>query len=236
MADEGSILLLGFGDQRKALAGRVFLLRLKTAWAETLEEARETVAGGEPRAVVIHARPRFDVAGLADLGKDSPHGRLTLAVLGAQPPERQLEAFRQAGTTLCLWEPFSDGELRFVLNQALHGLEGCSRGEVRVPTDLSARVESATGEKPASVYNLSVSGAYLETMRPTSNGGRVMVELPMAGGMLRVQARVVSTNVPGNLQRPNLPMGMGVQFFGVEPATSSALAGYVEERGRAYRL
>ena len=30
--------------------------------------------------------------------------------------------FREAGATLCLWEPFSDGELRFVLNQALHGL------------------------------------------------------------------------------------------------------------------
>jgi hypothetical protein len=47
---------------------------------------------------------------------------------------------------------------------------------------------------------------------------------------------VVSTNVPGNLNRPNLPMGMGVQFLDAAPGARSALNGYVEERQADFEI
>ncbi len=39
---------------------------------------------------------------------------------------------------------------------------------------------------------------------------------------------VAYSNVPGNLQRPNLPMGMGVRFEEVDNATAKHLKSYVK--------
>jgi len=111
-----------------------------------------------------------------------------------------------------------------------------TRGELRVPTTMIARVFSAAGEKPALVYNLSEGGAYLETHRPTMSGGHVRVELPLPAGKRTLEAVVVSTNVPGNLQRPNLPLGMGVRFDQAEEQARREIARYVEERAAQFRL
>lgn len=234
----GGVLLLGFGPRGPALAGRIFLLGPRTAFAETPEDALPVVRTGAIAAALVCSEPPFDPASpaLRGLRKAAPGGALPLVVSGPRPGPRELDAFRSAGATLALFEPFSHGELRFVLNRARHAPTEESRDALRVPTDLVGRAESGTGPKPVSVYNLSVGGAFLETMRPTGAGGRITVELPLPGRNLRAQALVVSTNVPGNLQRPNLPMGMGVQFLGLEPDDTRALAAYVEERSRAYRL
>jgi hypothetical protein len=107
---------------------------------------------------------------------------------------------------------------------------------MRVPATMGGTVRSSTGEKRVNVYNLSVGGAYLETLRPTAEGGNITLHLPLPSGAVELPARVVSTNVPGNLSRANLPMGMGIQFVDSPPDAHSALTGYVEERKAEFEI
>jgi hypothetical protein len=51
-----------------------------------------------------------------------------------------------------------------------------------------------------------------------------------------VPGRVVLTNVPGNLQRSNLPCGMGIEFQGLLPDARNAIAAFVRDRARAYEI
>ena len=44
------------------------------------------------------------------------------------------------------------------------------------------------------------------------------------------------TNVPGNLGRGNLPVGMGVRFTGQSPKIEQSLLAFTEERGEALRI
>jgi hypothetical protein len=232
------VLLLGFGPKRHALAGKIFLLGPRAAFAETPAEALPIVRKGAVAAALVSCEPAFkpDAPALRELRSAAPVAPLPLVVCGPRPDAAALDAFRRAGAAFALFEPFSHGELRFVINRACHRLESEERSEVRVPTDLVGSSESGTGRKPVSVYNVSLGGAFLETLRPTAVGGRLTLEIPLPSRTLRLKARVVSTNVPGNLQRPNLPMGMGVQFLDLRPEDARALAAYVEERSRAYRL
>jgi hypothetical protein len=124
-----------------------------------------------------------------------------------------------------------------VVNRALHDATRLQvRGKLRVPTDLVARVHSAAGDKPALVYNVSTGGAYLETPRPTAQGGRISVTFPLQPDPVTLSARVISTNVAGNLQRPNLPRGMGIRFDDYPPEKAAALEKYVSERARSFEL
>jgi hypothetical protein len=143
-----------------------------------------------------------------------------------------------------LLKPFHERELRFVLNRALFDPDrnffgrdkNKVRHELRAPTTLGARIVVSGREKPALVYNLSVGGCYLETLRPTLVGGALEVALPLPEGEFRVAGRVVLTNVPGNLERANLPRGMAIEFLRVAPEAREAIQHYVLERARAYEL
>ena len=167
----------------------------------------------------------------------APTPYLRFAAAGPEPGPRELEELREAGVEFALWKPFDDAALRFVLNEALQDPHsGESRNVLRAPTAMLARVFSAAGQKAALVYNLSERGAFLETLRPTSAKGHVRVELPLPTGTVTLAARVVTTNVPGNIQKPNLPMGMGVEFTDVPEETRHALAEHVEAMAERYRI
>jgi hypothetical protein len=47
---------------------------------------------------------------------------------------------------------------------------------------------------------------------------------------------VATTNVPGNIQKPNLPMGMGVEFTDVSEETRRILAEHVEALADRFRI
>jgi hypothetical protein len=233
MARPQLILALGFGEEVDALAGRLLLLGFRAVRATSTEDGVRALAqGGDAIRAVLLSVPHS----LGDLGSalgrlrdHAPSMGLRFVATGPRPGPRELEELGQAGVEFALWTPFEDAALRFVLNEAAQDekiLE--SRRAVRVPTTLLARVFSSAGQKAALVYALSERGAFLETLRPTSTKGHVRVELPLPGGTLTLDARVVVTNVPGNLQKTNLPMGMGVEFTEVPEETRRALAEYVE--------
>ncbi len=236
MATPTQILLVGFGSEARALAGRLLLLEMRGLLAEDLESAGETAQARGPGVALIHSDAIRDASAVRELAAAARgDGGMVLIASGPRPSDEALRVMRRGGISLALFEPFSDGELRFVLNRALYG-EDTTRRETRVPTDLDATVHSATGEKRVTVYNLSAGGAYLETLRPTGEGGNLRVRLPLPGGEVELPARVVGTNVPGNLTRPNLPMGMGVQFQDADADATQAVATYVRERETEYRI
>lgn len=102
--------------------------------------------------------------------------------------------------------------------------------------ELAAQVFQAGRQKPARVYTLSSGGVYLETPRPTMRGARVEVELTIGAGPVRAAGVVVYTNVPGNLHRSNLPVGMGIRFSDVPEPSCAALRRLVAEASLSLSL
>lgn len=241
MEERHEVLLLEIGGSPESLSGRLLLNHFRPRAAASCEQAAEILDGADP---IVHAALLPSHHGLPDLSDTlarlrdhARSSRLTFVMVGKRPRAQDLDAARAAGVALALFEPFSDPELRFILNRACHdpALE-VGRGQTRVPCDIVARVISATGEKVAPVYNLSEGGAYLETSRPAQASAHVDVELRLPAGPVRLAATVVSTNVPGNLMRPQLPLGMGVEFHDVDHGIADTLRRYIEHRAGSYHL
>jgi hypothetical protein len=168
---------------------------------------------------------------LRRLRKSGADSGLGLLVFGAAVERSRRKKLRAAGIKLALWEPFDDATLRFQLNRALSG-EGDENGRrrPRVPTYLLSRVTIGGRERDAVVYSLSEGGAFLETPRASMEGAHAELEIRLPGEPLRLRALVIFANVPGNLQRPNLPLGMGVRFEGLSTEDTKRLKDYVERR------
>jgi hypothetical protein len=241
MARHRHILTLGFGDEFESMSDRFLDLGFRAVRATLAEDGVRALARcGEPIRAVLLAVPHA----LGDLGfaldrlrEHAPTPVLRFAATGSEPGPSELEELGEAGVELALWKPFDDAALRFVLNEALrdpHRIE--SRRELRAPTAMTARVLSAAGTKSARVYNLSAGGAFLETPRPTPARGRVSVELPLPSGTLAVEAQVATTNVPGNIQKPSLPMGMGVEFTDLSEEARRALTEHVDALADRFRI
>jgi hypothetical protein len=144
---------------------------------------------------------------------------------------------REAGAELALWDPLDDHTLRFQVNSALArgGAPNLPRRALRVPTHWPVQVRMGARTRPAHVYSVSTRGAFLATAGPALRRSLVHVTLPLhddAGEPLRVAGEVVATNVPGNLRRRNLPLGMGVRFLGLGPNAERTLQRYADERAR----
>jgi len=176
---------------------------------------------------------------LRSIRNAGPGRHLRFVVVGPRPEASVRTQLRDAGLRLALWEPFDDGALRFQLNRALYEKEQTPsehRREVHVPTVFIARVVTQDRQKDVIVYNLSTGGAFLETPRPSPRSSRIELELPLPSARIRVVAKVGFTNVPGNLERPQLPHGMGVAFESLAPQDLEAIRRYVEERARGLEV
>jgi hypothetical protein len=234
------VLLLPLEGRLDDLSGRLLLVHYRGRIASNLAEAERLLRSERPpiRAALVSSEP-----GVADLARTLQALReasidkvLRFIAVGPRPAESVRQKLGFAGVDWALYDAFTDTELRFLLNQSAHdGQKGERREEPRVPTSLVAKVNTPTGNKVALVYNLSTSGAYLETMRPSQVGNRISVELPLPDCTIEVTAEVVSTNVTGNLRKENLPRGMGVRFLSPPREAESALLQFVEARTHSLR-
>jgi len=160
-----------------------------------------------------------------------PATGLIFVSYGTPPQASERKKLKSAGLTIGLWEPYDDATLRFQLNRALTGdRDEHMRATTRVPTYMLARICVGERTKDAIVYSLSVGGAFLETPRASMDGAQLEVELRLPEGPIRMKSTVVYSNVPGNLQRPNLPLGMGVTFESVGDAEARQIAAFVNYR------
>ncbi len=164
----------------------------------------------------------------------------SLPLLAAgQRPDADLRArLRRTGVEYALWRPVDEHTLRFQINRALAGGDPLvrSRDALRVPTPWPVRIRSGRRDKTGRVYTVSEHGAFLATARPSLPQSTLHFNLPLPGLEVRIAARVVMTNVPGNLEKKNLPIGMGVRFTGHSAETEEALRAFATERAEMLRV
>lgn len=236
MARLEPILLLGFKDGATGLAARLLPLGYRAIRVATSQQlSGEIEKDGGLQGGLVHLGGGRDAReALAAVGSEAAS---SWVLVGPAPAPEERTAWRAVGLQHLLVEPYDEHELRFLLNLAgrrSNQIEG--RRQPRVPGSLTVRVFSGTGQRAAVLYNLSEGGAYLETPRPTMAGGKVRVQIPLPEGPLEVSAEVVSNNVPGNLQRSRMPVGMGLRFSDLDEDERKALDRYVRDRLRRYEL
>lgn len=235
MVQTPSVLLLdGASHRSSALADRVRGLGFSAVRAKTPEEAIELIES--PRfdfgaALVPPDLPVADLAGAISRLRERASRRLVCVAVGARPTPEGIARLREAGIELALWSPIDDATLRFQLNRAASAF-ACEtlRREQRAPTDWQVRFFTGGRQKDAHLYSLSARGAFLATPRPSLRGANVALELPLPAESLALGARVLYTNVPGNLQRSTLPVGMAVEFSALTIDAAESIRRSVAER------
>jgi hypothetical protein len=233
------VLLLGAGGRARALTGHVLLLGYRAVEVEDVASALRALAvsPGKIRAGLIPSMPvGLDPVEALDEVARASGMPLAWVVFGGHPDPSTRTALRNVGARHALFDPFTEEELRFVLNQVHYEEPGVPRSVDRVPTRLRARVTTGTGERVAIVYDLSTSGAYLATPRPAMRGGSVELRIGLPEQELAIDAEVMWNNVPGNLRRSNAPVGMGVRFRPMPAESARVLEGFVAQRVGHYRL
>jgi Tfp pilus assembly protein PilZ len=239
--ERSQVLLFGFGKVHDELAGRIVVLGYRALRANEIENAVDLIRRQDQPVRVLMFPPEAPFADrpndLRRLAEASGALGLRSIVSGTQPTASAIAALKRDGVRFALWKGFHDAELRFTLNAALYDeTRGQMRPALRVPASLMARIKSGAGEKAGMLYNLSSTGAFIETPRPSMPGGRITLTIEFTDGPVATPANVVFANVPGNLQKPNLPLGMGVKFAGITAEAAERVAKYIAERARSYEL
>jgi CheY-like chemotaxis protein len=237
MALRKSLLVVDAGGESlepvaRRLAGMGFqVLRAKTARdAQELARDPRFLVGA---VVVPQDLPALDLAGsLRALRGSGPQGELPVLACGMRPDASQRERLRRAGAAHALWFPLDDHLLRFQANRALAGgiPVRVARSAERVPTNWPVQLRSGGRERPAKVYSISARGAFLATQATAHPKMLLHLALPLQAEDMRVAAEVVMTNVPGNLAKGNLPVGMGVRFRALDDNAEAALLAFTLAR------
>jgi hypothetical protein len=239
LPDRKPVLVLAPERRARALSGYLLVLGYRAHQAADVTACLRSLADAPGIRVGLLASDSglaSPAAAVREIG-DAFGTPLVWIVFGDRPDSDDAGPLRRAGARYALADPFTDEELRFVLNEAHHtGSPDAPRVDQRVPVSFRARVVTKTGERVAHVCNLSELGAYLATPRPALRGGLVTLHLPLDDAALELTAQVIWNNVPGNLRRPNAPIGMGVRFADVPADAVPVLRRYLREREQVYRL
>lgn len=240
-----TLLLVDAGSSpMEALSLRLRQMDFHVVRAKTIDHASEALADARFRVGAVVVPPDLPVLDLerslhafrsVDPDRIPP---LSIVVSGERPDADQRGRLRRAGVGWGLWTPVEDNTLRFQMNRALAGggPPVATRRALRVPTNWPLAVSASGREKPAKLYSVSVRGGYLATPRPSMTRAIVHLTLPLPEGDMLVSGEVVATNVPGNLVKPNLPIGMAVRWSGLERAEVNRIQVFVDDRDDRLRL
>jgi len=235
MADESTVLVLGaHSADLAALADRVTQLGYRCVRAKTPQDAVELAhdRGFEFSVALLESDfPGVQLGqALRTLREHTRSPHLVYIATGATPDRDSRLRLREAGIELAAWLPVSDHALRFQINTALsRGIGDSLRSDARAPVECSAMVRVGGRVKRVSIYSLSAGGAYLATQRPSMPGADIEISISTGAGQLSLRADVLYTNVPGNLTRSGLPLGMAVHFRDTERSAAQALHALVTD-------
>ncbi len=237
MAGRKLLLLIDAGgESMHVLASRVRRLGYPVLRAKTTEEAKQLLC--DPRYAVSAAVIPSDLpvvnlrAALAALRQVSAVEHLSFLVSGGRPPPGRRRELQEAGAEFGLWDPVDAHTLRFQINRAMVGRipRPSRRRSLRAPASWPVDLRVGRRHKEGRVYSISANGAFLSTSTPALRKTVVVAKMALPMATVRVTGPVVFTNVPGNLQKRSLPVGMAVRFEGTPPETEALLQVYAEVR------
>jgi len=239
------LLLLGANaPDMELLRSRLVRIGHRVVPAKTPEAAHALlrVGGARVGAVIVPADLAVVNLGAAVsvLRQLVPGGELVFVGAGRDPGSAGRARLRQAGVSVALFDPIDLHTLRFQVNRALAGNHfpaRLRRGTQRAPADWQVVAQAGGRTKEGRIYSISPSGGYVVLQQPWMVRSNVELRGTLPGGMeLHASGRVMMTNVPGNVMRASLPVGMGVRFDQLSEATSIALLMYANQRSEALAL
>jgi hypothetical protein len=240
------LLLLGANaPDMELLRTRLVRIGHRVVPAKTPEMAHTLMRVGGSRigAVIVPADlPVVDIgAALGFLRKLAPPGsEQSFVGAGRDPGPEERDRLRRAGVHVACFDPIDLHTLRFQINRAL--AKGpiptrARRGTQRAPADWKIVATANGRQKEGRLYSISPNGAFVVLPQPWMVKSQVEIRGAMPDGAeLRASGRVVMTNVPGNLMRECLPIGMGVRFDQLSEFASIALMMYANQRSEALSL
>jgi hypothetical protein len=234
------LLLLGANaPDMELLRTRLVRVGYRVVPAKTPEMAHTLlrVGGSRVGAVVVPADlPVVNLRGALDFMRrtQTGGGALTFVAAGPDPGPEGRRRLRDAGVRIAIFDPVDLHTLRFQINRAVSDVQQppsrARRGTLRAPVDWKITARSGGREKEGRLYSISPSGAFVVLPQPWMIRSQVDLCWTHAQtGTVQATARVVMTNVPGNVMRRSLPLGMGVRFDHLPEAASVALLMYTEE-------
>jgi CheY-like chemotaxis protein len=156
---------------------------------------------------------------------------LPAMVYGKAPDRAQRKLLQKADVLLAIWDGYDEGMLRFQINRLVSGDGNSSvRTSRRAPVHAPVRIIVGGREKQGTLYSLSEGGCFIETPRASMDGARLHLVFDAGGIGYSLDGTVAFSNVPGNLQRPNLPLGMGVRFDDLDEEARWKLADFIRDR------
>jgi len=168
-------------------------------------------------------------------GLDAGHGSLVVA--GVEPEAEALADLQRQAVQWCLWEPYDERELRFVLTAAMSlEHEHDRRKHLRLPTAIETTVFMGRHPKPCVVHDLSVAGAYLAAPDPFLTGSILSIDIALPDGGVLGKARVVRDKTSEVEGRGDVPDGMGIVFTSLAPGSEEHLHDFVNSSIRRFRL
>lgn len=229
------LLIEGTPGQLNELARRIRLQGAEPQIAGSVDEAVALVPQAEQESVAVVIDASFASRGLKKelpkLARAAEGTEFFFLATGDPATAGDRRKLRQAGVHFAIWNPFDDATLRFQLNRAWNqNRDDHKRQSPRIPTFLHAQVGGSQRPKDGIVYSLSLEGAFIETARASMAGAAVDIAIRLPECTVETTSRVIFANVPGNLQRPNLPLGMAVRFEKLDAATAKQLKSFIKKR------
>lgn len=219
--------------QSESLAAQLVRIGIEPIRVADLVEAVDVVQAREyaVRAILVPSEVpgRAIQKALKSMRRSGPI--LPCMAYGKAPDAAQRKLLRRAGVLLALWDGYDPGVLRFQMNRLTSGEHPSSvRGARRAPVHVPVAVLVGGREKEGVLYSIAEGGCFIESPRASMDGAQLRMCFALDGRHYELDGVVVFSNVPGNLQRPNLPLGMGVRFESVPRSIRKELGRFVQER------
>ncbi len=165
-----------------------------------------------------------------------------LLVVGEEPDAVRRRAIREAGATTVLWAPFDDSELRFVVRSFLpSSLENPpndpsqTRNDARIPMDAMAWIRFRSRRDVGVLSSLSRRGAFIEMADPLQEGTSCKLEFDLPSGRISTFAKVIYRESDEGGESGILASGIGVAFYGLDPASDFTIGELIEASADRFR-
>lgn len=216
-----------------ALATSLVRLGVEPIRVDSLAEAAEIAESGQYALNGVLLPSHLPGADLANAMKSIRRSEPTLngMAYGKEPEPTQRTDLQRAGILFALWDGYDEGVLRFQVNRLVTKDKHLSlRDSKRAPTHTPVRMLLGGREKPGVLYSISEGGCFIETKRASMDGAQLKLIFRLLEVDYSLDGVVAFANVPGNLQRPNLPLGMGVRFQDIPDQARWQLADFIRDR------